>query len=108
MTAPSLRTSLCSRPAKTCLKASKGSDLAELEARVAADPDDEGLRIELAKALAARAEYEPALDRLLSVVRAKGPLKDEARTAMLDIFGVLGDEHPLTQTYRRQLASALF
>ena len=90
------------------LKASKGSDLAEIEARVAADPDDDGLRIELAKALAARAEYEPALDRLLSVVRAKGPHKDEARTAMLDIFGVLGDEHPLTQTYRRQLASALF
>ncbi|MGB9357008.1 MAG: thioredoxin [Acidimicrobiia bacterium] len=90
------------------LKASKGGDLAELEARVAADPDDESLRIELAKALAARAEYEPALDRLLSIVRAKGPLKDEARTAMLDIFGVLGDEHPLTQTYRRQLASALF
>ncbi len=90
------------------LKASKGGDLAELEARVAADPEDEVVRIELAKALAARAEYEPALDRLLSIVRAKGPLKDEARTAMLDIFGVLGDEHPLTQTYRRQLASALF
>jgi len=90
------------------LKAASGSDLSDLEARVTADPDDEGLRIELATALAARAEYEPALDRLLAVVRAKGPLKDEARTSMLDIFGVLGDEHPLTQTYRRQLASALF
>jgi thioredoxin-like negative regulator of GroEL len=27
---------------------------------------------------------------------------------MLDIFDVLGDGHPLTATYRRQLASALF
>ena len=90
------------------LKASSGRDLPDLEARVAANPEDEALRIELAKALAARAEYEPALDRLLSVVRTKGPLKDDARTSMLDIFGVLGDEHPLTQTYRRQLASALF
>ena len=90
------------------LKASSGRDLPDLEARVSANPDDEGLRIELAKALAARAEFEPALDRLLFVVRNKGPLKDDARTAMLDIFGVLGDEHPLTQTYRRQLASALF
>jgi putative thioredoxin len=90
------------------LKAASGSDVADLESRLSADPDDESLRIELARALAARAEYEPALDRLLSVVRKKGPLKDEARTAMLDIFGVLGDDHPLTQTYRRQLASALF
>ena len=90
------------------LKASSGHDLADLEDRLAADPDNEELRIELAKALAARAEFEPALDRLLSVVRGKGPLKDEARTAMLDIFEVLGDDHPLTLTYRRQLASALF
>ena len=90
------------------LKASSGHDLSDLETRLASDPDNEELRIEFAKALAARAEFEPALDRLLLVVRNKGPLKDEARTAMLDIFEVLGDEHPLTLTYRRQLASALF
>ena len=90
------------------LKASSGHDLSDLETRLAADRDNEELRIEFAKALAARAEFEPALDRLLLVVRNKGPLKDEARTAMLDIFEVLGDEHPLTLTYRRQLASALF
>ena len=90
------------------LKASSGHDLSDLETRLASDPDNEELRIEFAKALAARAEFEPALDRLLLVVRNKGPLKDEARTAMLDIFEVLGDEHPLTLTYRRQLAGALF
>jgi len=75
---------------------------------VAAAPQDEGLRIELAMALAARAEYEPALDHLLGVVKARGESKDDARKAMLDIFEVLGDGHPLTTTYRRQLASALF
>lgn len=90
------------------LKASSGEDLSDLEARVSADPADEDARIDLAKALAARNEFEPALDNLMSVVQAKGPRKDEARVAVLDIFGVLGDEHPLTQTYRRQLASALF
>ena len=90
------------------LKASSGHDLSDLETRVAAEPENEALRIELAKALAARAEFEPALDRLLSVVRNKGLLKDEARTAMLDIFEVLGDDHPLTMTYRRQLANALY
>ena len=90
------------------LSASRDIDLNELTARVAAAPQDEGLRIELAMALAARAEYEPALDHLLGVVRARGDGKDQARTAMLDIFEVLGDGHPLTTTYRRQLASALF
>jgi len=90
------------------LTASRGRDVAEIEQRLAEDPDDDAARIELALALAGRAEYEPALDHLLTVVRAKGPQKDEARTAMLDIFEVLGDGHPLTATYRRQLASALF
>ncbi len=90
------------------LKASSGQDLSELEAKLAADTSNEDARIDLAKELAARSEFEPALDHLLVVVRAKGPKKDDARVATLDIFGVLGDEHPLTQTYRRQLATALF
>ena len=90
------------------LKASSGQDLSELESRLAADDSDEDARIDLAKALAARSEFEPALDHLLVVVRSKGPKKEDARIAILDIFGVLGDGHPLTQTYRRQLATALF
>ena len=90
------------------LKAAAGEDLSELEARIAADGADDEARIELARALAAKGEYEPALDHLLEVVKAKGDHKDEARQAILDIFGVLGDEHPLTRTYRKALASALF
>jgi putative thioredoxin len=90
------------------LKASSGQDVSELEARLAEDTSNEDARIDLAKALAAQSEFEPALDHLLAVVRAKGPKKDDARVAMLDIFGVLSDSHPLTQTYRRQLATALF
>ena len=90
------------------LRATAGGDIGALEDALAADPDSEMARIELAKALAARAEYEPALDHLLTVVRAKGPAKEEARKAMVDVFGVLGDHHPLTVTYRRQLASALY
>jgi putative thioredoxin len=90
------------------LKASSGHDLSELESRLAADESDEDARIDLAMALAAQSEFEPALDHLLVVVRSKGPRKEEARLAIVDIFGVLGNEHPLTQTYRRQLAAALF
>jgi len=61
----------------------------------------------LAKALAAHSEFEPALDRLLALVRRRGDNKEEARLAMVDFFEVLGNDHPLTATYRRQLATAL-
>jgi putative thioredoxin len=90
------------------LSASRGTDITEIEQRLAADPDNDRIRLELSMALAGRTEYEPALDQLLAVVHRRGPEKDEARRAMLDIFEVLGDGHPLTTTYRRRLASALF
>ena len=90
------------------MSASRDTDLNELTSRLAETPDDGALRIEIALALAGRAEYEPALDHLLGVIRDRGDAKDDARTAMLDIFEVLGDGHPLTTTYRRLLASALF
>ncbi len=83
-------------------------DIPALEAAAAAAPDDPAPRLELARALAAKAEYEPALDNMLAVVASKGDLKEEARLAMLDIFELLGNEHPLTQAYRKQLANALF
>ena len=64
--------------------------------------------MDLAAALAAHSEFEPALDRLLDLVRRKGERREDARQAMVDIFGVLGNDHPLTMTYRRQLAAALY
>jgi putative thioredoxin len=90
------------------LATSRGSDVSEIVKRLDADPENSDIKIELAMALAARAEYEPALDRLLEVIRARGDAREEARKAMLDVFEVLGDGHPLTTTYRRELANALF
>jgi putative thioredoxin len=90
------------------LAAAQGGDVHALEARLAADPEDQAARIELGKALAARHEYEPALDHLLAVVKAAGPGREAARQAMVDVFGVLGVAHPLTVAYRRALASALY
>ena len=90
------------------LSASRDDNVAELEARLENDSRDTATRIDLARGLAARREYEPALDHLLTVVRERGDLRDDARQAMLDIFGVLGAEHPLTATYRRLLTNALF
>jgi putative thioredoxin len=90
------------------LRQSAGDDISTLEEAAATDPEDEDAQIELARALAAKSQYEPALDRLLAVVKANGANRDSARLAMVDIFGVLGNEHPLTPEYRRKLAAALF
>ena len=89
------------------LRQSAGDDISVLEAVALQDPDNGPAQMDLAKALAAHSEFEPALDRLLALVRRKGEGKDEARLAMVDIFEVLGNDHPLTATYRRQLATAL-
>lgn len=90
------------------LRRSAGDDISELEAAATAHPDDDDAQMGLARALAAHSEFEPALDRLLAVVQRRGAGKEDARQAMVDIFEVLGNEHPLTGTYRRLLATALY
>ncbi|NNC43226.1 MAG: thioredoxin [Acidimicrobiia bacterium] len=90
------------------LSENRDQDVSSLAKELEGNPQDDAKRVELAQALAGRAEYEPALDHLLKVVRGGGPERENARQAMIDIFGVLGVEHPLVLTYRRQLASALF
>ena len=90
------------------LAARSGVDLGALEQRLADDPGDDAARLELGEALAAKGEYEAGLDHLLAVVRSAGPLRERARRAMIDVFGLLGPEHPLTTGYRRKLANELF
>ena len=86
----------------------QGADISDIEARLAADPDDDATRIELAQALAANGEHEAGLDHLLAIVTEKGEQMNAARQAMVDIFGLLGDQHALTVSYRKALANALF
>lgn len=85
-----------------------GAPVQELEDGLSADPDNDRLRIDLAKKLAAAGAYERGLGLLLEVIIRKGDLADDARSAMLDVFELLGAENPLTPEYRRRLANALF
>ena len=90
-------------------QAADGVDTAALEARIAADPKDAAAHYDLGRALAARGDYEPALEHLLATVRLDRKLDDDgARKAMLDIFALLGDADERTQRYRRMLGSVLF
>ncbi len=85
------------------------ADLAALRARAAAGPDDLATQLELGRALAAARRYDEALPVLLAVVERDRSFADEAaRKAMLDVFGVLGSDHPLVPEYRSALARVLF
>ena len=84
-------------------------DQAALRARIAADPDDLRARLDLGRTLAALGKHEDALAELLDVVRRDRHFADDgARKAMVDLFAVLGPDHPLTERYRNELAKALF
>jgi putative thioredoxin len=63
---------------------------------------------ELAGALRAN-DYERAFEILLTRLDDADPeRRDEVRRLMVELFGELGHEHPLTVRYRRRLATALY
>jgi putative thioredoxin len=84
------------------------SAIPALQAALAADPENDPVRVELGRALAADHQFEASLEVLLEAVARGGETRDDARKAMLDVFEVIGPDHQLTTSYRRSLASALF
>jgi putative thioredoxin len=85
------------------------ADLDAARARADAAPDDLAAQLELGRALAAAKRYDEALPVLLALVERDKSFADEAaRKAMVDIFGVLGRDHPLVDDYRPALSRVLF
>jgi len=83
--------------------------VAELEARLAANPDDLSSRLALGERLVADKRYEPALAALLEVVRKdRGALRTSARKLMVEVFGLAEDQADLVSEYRKLLAGALY
>ena len=78
-------------------------------ARLASEAADAGSRFATAAAQATDGQPDLALAELLAAVRASaGEERERARELMLDVFRLLGDDHPLTLRYRRDLTLALF
>jgi putative thioredoxin len=95
--------------AQVRVRAAGGVDIEGLRARVTATPDDLASRLALAKALSATGAYEEALEHYLDIVRRDRAFEDDAgRRGMLDLFEILGHEHPLTTRYRSALGQILF
>ena len=86
-----------------------GADASALQARLAADDSDADAHYRLGSLLAIEEEWQEALAHLLTAVQLDRSLDDDgARLRILDAFNLLGDESPLTQSYRRRLGSVLF
>jgi putative thioredoxin len=83
--------------------------MAELESRLAANPDDFESRLALGERLIADKRYEPALAALLEVVRRdRGALRSSARKLMVEVFNLAEDQAELVSSYRKLLAGALY
>lgn len=98
------------RAALTFAEAAGSADeISELQKQVQASPGDYAKCLQLAKTLASRNRYQEALDEALVVIQGtQGEMRDDARKLMIQVFNLLGSEHPLTGEYRRRLTMALF
>ncbi len=77
---------------------------AEIESKLAANPDDLDLQYAHGCSLAIDRAWRPALETLLEVVKKNNRHRDAAaRKAMLVIFDLLGRKHELSDTFVRQL-----
>ncbi|MBA5778505.1 thioredoxin [Stappia sp. F7233] len=84
-------------------------DLAELQARIEADPSDHEARFDLAVALNARGDKTAAVDQLIEIVRRDRAWNDDgARKQLLQFFDAWGPKEAATGYGRRRLSSVLF
>jgi putative thioredoxin len=83
-------------------------DLGEIEQRLAQNPTDLDALLQKSKHLTAQGDYDNAMECLLTIIRTDRSFEDDAgRTSLLELFDLLGGEHPSVQTYRRKLFTLL-
>ncbi|MFN3558447.1 MAG: thioredoxin [Brevundimonas sp.] len=81
----------------------------ELEAKVAADPNDHQARFDLAQAQASAGDFKVAVDNLLKIVTADREWNEQAaRKQLLTVFEAAGATSEVARDGRRRLSSLLF
>ena len=84
-------------------------DAAELKSRLAQNPDDDEASYQLTVQQLARQQYEAALDGLLKLfVRNRSFQEGLPHKTLLQVFDLLGNDHPLVTLYRRKLYQAIY
>jgi len=84
-------------------------DLSGLAAKVAAEPENQAARFELAGGLMAAGDREEAANHLLELIRQDRAWNDgAARTLLLKLFEVVGIADPWVAAQRRRLSAVLF
>jgi putative thioredoxin len=82
---------------------------AELDAKLAANPDDHQTRFELAQALAASGDFKGASDHLLEIITKDREWNEQAaRKELLTVFEAAGTMSDVAKDGRRRLSSILF
>ncbi len=83
--------------------------MADLKARLAQNPQDDEAVYQLAVQQLSRQQYEAALEGLLKLfIRNRGYSEGLPHKTLLQVFDLLGNDHPLVTTYRRRLFAALY
>jgi putative thioredoxin len=91
------------------MQRTEGMDLAAARKAAADRPDDVAAQVAVADLDLLGGRVEDAFERLVkTVARTSGEERDAARTHLLELFDVVGNEDPRVPTYRTRLASALF
>ncbi|CAN7226456.1 MULTISPECIES: thioredoxin [Pseudomonas] len=84
-------------------------EAADLKSRLAQNAEDDEASYQLSIQQLARQQYEPALDGLLKLfVRNRSYAEGIAHKTLLQVFDLLGNDHPLVTTYRRKLYQAIY
>lgn len=90
-------------------QAQNAGPIADLQAKVDANPGDQQARLDYAKALHAAGQVEEAIDILLDSFRRDREWNDgAAKTQLLTVFDSLKPGDPIGQKGRRRLSSLIF
>jgi len=84
-------------------------EVADLKSRLAQNAEDDEAAFQLTIQQLARQQHEAALDGLLKLfVRNRSYADGLPHKTLLQVFDLLGSDHPLVATYRRKLYQALY